>query len=129
MTESRPGSVGTAGDESGMDVVVVASEAVPFAKTGGLADVAGSLPAALERLGRRATLILPCYHRVWKTGIELSATGLTLRIPIGAKVVEGHVHQAHLPGTNVAVYLIDRPEYFDREGLYQQDGVDFRDNC
>jgi starch synthase len=129
MSDDTPGGVGTAGDEPGMNVVVVASEAVPFAKTGGLADVAGSLPGALERLGHRVTLIVPCYRRAWKAGVELSATGLTLRIPVGAKIVEGHVHQAYLPGTHVPVYLIDRPEYFDREQLYQQDGTDYRDNC
>src|SRR5438132_8182594 len=77
-----------------MNIVVVASEAVPFAKTGGLADVAGSLPRALEHLGHRSSLILPCYRSVWKgawkVGAPLRATGLTLRIPVGAKTVEGN---------------------------------------
>src|SRR5690349_5716973 len=101
-----------AGDDARMRVVVVASEAVPYAKTGGLADVAGSLPRALERLGHNATLFLPCYRRAWRTGQTFQATGLTLRIPVGARVVEGHVHKTFLPDSNVTVYLIDRPEYF-----------------
>ena len=74
-----------------MNVVFVASEAVPFAKTGGLADVAGALPGALERQGHRVALFVPCYRRAWLAGTELIGTGLTLQIPVGARVVEGDV--------------------------------------
>src|SRR5262245_35039705 len=112
-----------------MKIVVVASEAVPFAKTGGLADVAGALPPALERLGHQTTLIIPCYNGAWRAGLPLTASGLTLRVPVGSALVEGHVHTATLPRSNVPVYLIDQPGYFDRDGLYQRDGVDYRDNC
>lgn len=129
MSEPGVQAVGLAEGESPMRVVLIASEAVPFAKTGGLADVAGSLPRALESLGHSATLIIPCYRQVWKTSVPLAATGLTLRVPVGSRVLEGHVHQAKLPGSDVAVYLIDRPEYFDREQLYQDEGVDYSDNC
>jgi starch synthase len=111
-----------------MIVAVIASEAVPFAKTGGLADVAGSLPPALEHLGHQALLFLPCYRRVWKADLPLTATGLTLRIPIGPKMVEGHVYTTKLPDSNVTVYLIDQPGYFDRDTLYQVNGTDFHDN-
>jgi starch synthase len=112
-----------------MKVVIIASEAVPFAKTGGLADVAGSLPRALEKLGHTPTLILPCYSRAWKADLPLRSTGLTLRIPVGSAIVEGHVHAAKLPGSEVDVYLIDQPGYFDRDGIYQRGGVDYPDNC
>jgi starch synthase len=129
MADSTPGGVGTAGDESGMNVVFVASEAVPFAKTGGLADVAGALPGALERLGHQTTLIVPCHRGSRTAGPELLPTGVTLRVPVGARVVEARVLKTHLPRTKVTVLLIDRPEYFERDGLYQHDGVDHRDNC
>ena len=112
-----------------MKVVVAASEAVPFAKTGGLADVAGALPLALERLGHEASLILPCHRRAWKCGLPFQATGATLRIPVGAKIVEGHVHSCRLPHSNVIAYLIDQPHYFDRDQLYQINGADYADNC
>ncbi|HWE40727.1 MAG TPA: glycogen synthase GlgA [Isosphaeraceae bacterium] len=112
-----------------MKVVIVASEAVPFAKTGGLADVAGALPAALDRLGHEVTLVLPCYRRAWKAGIPFEATGLTLRVPVGPKIVEGHVHSCRLPGSNARALLIDQPGYFDRDQLYGRDGVDYPDNC
>jgi starch synthase len=111
-----------------MNIVVIASEAVPFAKTGGLADVAGALPRALERLGHRASLILPCYNNVWKAGVPLRGTGVRLSIPIGSRIVEGHVQAATLPGSKATAYLIDQPSYFERDGLYGQHGEDYPDN-
>lgn len=112
-----------------MNLVLVASEAVPFAKTGGLADVAGALPRALQALGHRVALILPCYRQVWQAGVPLRGTGLTLRVPVGARVVEGAVLEARLPGSEVAVYLIDQEGYFDREALYGPKGSDYADNA
>lgn len=112
-----------------MNVVFVASEAVPFAKTGGLADVAGALPRALERLGHTVALIVPCYRQARQAGLPLEPTGLTLRIPVGEHAVEGFVLTTQLPGSNVPVYLIDQPAYFDRPQLYHDAGRDYPDNC
>jgi starch synthase len=114
---------------AGMNLVIVASEAVPFAKTGGLADVAGALPRALQALGHQVSLIIPCYRQAWQAGVPLRGTGRTLRVPVGARLVEGAIHEARLPGSDVAVYLIDQDEYFDRETLYGPKGADYGDNC
>src|SRR5262249_10580625 len=59
----------------------------------------------------------------------LADAGATLSIPIGARVVEGRARVARLPGSKVDVFLIEQPTYFDRGGLYQEGGVDYRDNC
>ncbi len=56
-------------------------------------------------------------------------TGVTLQIPVGARVVEGHVRESRLPGSDVPVYLIDQPGYFDRDGLYGNGVKDYDDNC
>src|SRR5579885_1046852 len=88
-----------------VDVVFVASEAVPFAKTGGLADVAGALPRALDEEGHHVVLFLPCYRRVQAAGPQLEDTGVALSIPIGARVVEGRVRRTRLPGSGVVAYL------------------------
>src|SRR5262245_45410762 len=102
-----------------MNVAFVASEAVPFAKTGGLADVAGALPKALAGLGHRVCLFLPCYRSCRSAGPELARTGLVLSVPIGARLVQGEILRSRLPETDVPVYLIDCPAYFDRDELYQ----------
>lgn len=112
-----------------MNVAFIASEAVPFAKTGGLADVAGALPKALHGLGHRVSLFLPCYPSASSSGLELADKGLVVRVPVGAKVVEGRIRESRLCGSDVPVYLIDCPVYFDRPELYQAHGRDYDDNC
>jgi starch synthase len=112
-----------------MNVVFVASEAVPFAKTGGLADVAGALPRAVEALGYSATLFLPCHKSAGTSGRELADTGVRVKIPVGAKLVDASIYSSALPRSTVKVYLIDQPRYFDRDGLYGSDGSDYPDNC
>ncbi len=109
-----------------MKVVLIASEAVPFSKTGGLADVAGALPRALAALGHEVTLISPRYRQVLPGAPILEATGLSIRVPIGSKAVGGRLLAAEIPG-GVGV-VIDQPSYFDRDGLYGIDGKDYLDN-
>src|SRR4051812_603309 len=112
-----------------MRILTIASEAVPFAKTGGLADVAGALPVALASLGHEATLILPRYREASRSGLALTPTGRRLRVPIGSRDVEGRIIAADLPGSTARAFLIDQPAYFDRDELYGRQGVDFPDNC
>jgi starch synthase len=111
-----------------MNLVFVASEAVPFAKTGGLGDVASALPRALAKLGHSVALFLPCYRHVRAMGVEIVPTGITRPIPMGARSVEAIVYESRLPGSDVPVYLIDQPRYFNRDGLYGSDGRDYEDN-
>ena len=113
-------------------VLIATSEAVPFAKTGGLADVCGALPAELAKLGNEVSLIMPAYACVKaaaeKHGIQLQPTAVPVNIPVGNQIVTGTYLKAELPG-GVAGYFVDQPEYFDRPTLYGENGVDFRDNC
>jgi starch synthase len=112
-----------------MNVVYVASEAVPFAKTGGLADVAGALPRALEAQGHSVALFIPCYRSAWSAGPQLTAMGLVVKVPVGASTVDANIYMSLLPRSSVKVYLIDQPRYFGRDGLYGKDGSDYLDNC
>ena len=109
-----------------MKVAFVASEGVPFSKTGGLADVVGALPKALAALGHDVEVILPRY-RVTPPGSSVPhAQSLTLPLGVGYKFAAaqdgGRAHQ-------VQTYLMDCPEYFDRDGLYQLKGEDYPDNA
>ncbi|MBU0630572.1 MAG: glycogen synthase GlgA [Candidatus Margulisbacteria bacterium] len=99
-----------------MRILYVSSEVVPFAKTGGLADVAGALPKALKRIGHDVRVFMPRYKMV-----DPEKYNLTKIFP--------NIYEGKIPGTEVIVYLFDDPAFFgDREGLYQQNGVDYPDN-
>jgi len=107
-------------------VAFVASEGVPFSKTGGLADVVGALPKALAALGHKVEVILPRYRSTPAGARVPHAQSLTLPLGSGYKyaaVQDGG--RAH----HIQTYLIDCPEYFDRDGLYQQRGEDYPDNA
>lgn len=112
-----------------MKILFATSEAVPFAKTGGLADVAGALPIALERLGMEPVVVMPAYRQALDCGQRIERTNLGFSVAIGSKTVRGALLRSTLPGSQVPVYLIDEPDYFDRPALYGLNGSDFIDNC
>ena len=112
-----------------MNILFATAEAVPFCKTGGLGDVCGSLPRELSKLGHSPTVILPAFRNVFEQGIEIEPTGVTFQIPIGQKMVQGQFLKSLLPGSDVPVYFVEQPEYFDRPELYGEGGEEYRDNC
>lgn len=112
-----------------MKIVLATSEAVPFAKTGGLADVCGALPIELARLGHQVTVIMPGYRSIRAAGLPIESTGVQVSIPIGRKSPIGKLLMSHLPGSDVPVYFVEHPDYYDRPDLYQSAGRDYPDNC
>lgn len=112
-----------------MNILLATSEAVPFAKTGGLADVCGALPLELTRLGHRPILILPAYRAVRYCGVPIEPMNIEFIVPIGSKAVTGRLLKASLAGGDVPVYLVQQDQYFDRDQLYSVDGKDYIDNC
>ncbi len=108
-----------------MNILSVASEAVPFCKTGGLADVAGALPGAMARLGHKMVTVLPLYRAIDRTG--LTATGLTVSTTLGGTVVNGQVWTTERSGNTT--YFIQHDGFFDRDGLYGEGGHDYDDNA
>ena len=112
-----------------MNILLATSEAVPFAKTGGLADVTGALPIELARLGHQAAVILPAYRQTRYCGQRIEPLGIDFIIPIGSKMVTGHLLRSTMPGGQVPVYLVEQDQYYDRDELYSVDGKDYIDNC
>lgn len=113
-------------------VVLASSEAVPFSKTGGLADVVGALAKSLDQLGHDVTLIVPDYFQMRQNAKGLPKiveTGLQFTISMNGQPVCGSINWTTLPGTNVRVLLIRQPDYFDRPQLYQENGKGYVDNC
>src|SRR5262245_36935147 len=103
-------------------VLVIGSEAVPFAKTGGLADVLGALPPALARLGWDVTLVLPKYR-----GVAAGSLAEQMVLTVGAYSTEAGLYEAPL-GDGVRAVLVDVPELYDREHLSAPGNVDYPDN-
>lgn len=112
-----------------MNILIASSEAVPFAKTGGLADVSGALPVALQKLGVGVSLFLPAYRSAFQSGQPIEDTGIEFDVPVGNKIIVGRFLKSTLPGSDVPVYLVDQKHYFDRPGLYNENGRDYEDNC
>jgi len=111
------------------NVLIASSEAVPFSKTGGLADVCGALPVELARRGNNVCLFTPAYPQVFQSGTPIETTDIRLDIPVGNRIVTGSLLVSRLPGSQVPVYLVQQDHYFDRPQLYQENGVDYKDNC
>ena len=112
-----------------MKILLASSEVVPFAKTGGLADVCGALPIELAKLGHDVTVILPAFRSTKTCGQPITDSGIDFEVPIGNKVVTGRYLKSHLPNSDVPVILVDQPHYFDRNELYLENGRDYKDNC
>jgi ADP-glucose type glycogen/starch synthase len=106
-------------------ILLVSSEVAPFAKTGGLADVAGALPKALRKLGHDVRIVMPAYRGVLSR-FPFTVTGISVQVPVGGFIEQADVWQGEIAG--VPVYLLDHPVYFNRAGLYGSAVGDFPDN-
>lgn len=117
-----------------MHVVFVASECVPFAKTGGLADVVGALPQEIVKLGHEATVYLPFYRQARArldkdlAGVDLTFAARSVTVPFRyynrfAGIVDGGQRDG------VQFYFVDCAEIFDRPELYGPAGGDYPDNA
>jgi len=112
-----------------MHIVFAASEAVPFAKTGGLADVVGALPREVAKLGYEVSVYLPLYASVrphLEKELQYVIRSITIPFPHGnrfAGIVDGGVRDG------VRFYFVDCPEFFDRQGIYGNNGDSYTDNA
>ena len=110
-----------------MHIAFVASECVPFSKTGGLADVVGALPRALVALGHQVSVYLPRYRQTRLTDPQTAARSIT--VPFDDRyrfcsVVSGGNH-----ASGMRFYFVEYPPYFDREALYGTSSGDYPDNA
>jgi len=117
ITQETPGEIPPA---LPLRVVMIAAEAAPFVKVGGLGDVVSALPRALEKLGAKVTVIIPAYGN---TAYGLSQAEPCSDIPgfyvaLGNISEYAYVLQTAMPETGVTVYLIGSRRYFERSGVY-----------
>ncbi|MBI1922136.1 MAG: glycogen synthase GlgA [Geobacter sp.] len=109
-----------------MKILVAASEVAPFAKTGGLADVTGSLPKALKEMGHDVRIIMPYYSQVKPGAYTIRKGRKSVEIPIEGVLQKGYMRQTYIDG--IPVYLLEHRGYFQRQYLYGTPSGDYPDN-
>ncbi|MBW1786833.1 MAG: glycogen synthase GlgA [Deltaproteobacteria bacterium] len=113
--------------EDKLRILFLSPEAAPFAKSGGLADVAGSLPPALKRYGADVRLVLPLYTAVRHGEFALKPLIRDLEVPLGGRTLGAGVMRTRTR-SGVPVYLIEREDLYERPGLYGDRRGDYYDN-
>jgi starch synthase len=109
-----------------LNVLFVASECVPFAKTGGLADVVGALPRALAERGHDVRVVLPRYRMT--RAIPATRLPAPLSVELGRRTHWGAVWEAELGRGSARAYLLEHDALFDRDGVYGDSFGEFGDN-
>lgn len=110
-----------------MNILVVSTEVTPFAKAGGLADVAASLPLEWQKYGQNPVIIMPKYGFIDPKRYGFVPTELVLNVPMSWWTEYATLWYGNLPGSEVPVYLIDNADYFGRYGIYG-DPYEYKDN-
>lgn len=113
-----------------LNIVYLTTEAVPFAKTGGLADVCGTLPSVVAAAGHRCAVIMPAFDSIYRTEIPIEPTDVSFAIQMSKdKLVGGRLLRSRLPCGTVPVFFVDQPQYFGRANLYGDASGDYPDNA
>jgi starch synthase len=104
-----------------VNVLFVSSEVAPFAKTGGLGDVAAALPRALAPRGHDVRIVMPMYARVQAPGRTFETVIREAVLVLGGTRIVFSVHEAKLPGSSVPVYFVRCSGLYDRPSIYTSD--------
>lgn len=108
-------------------ILMVSSEAMPFAKSGGLGDAVSSLAKALSLLGHDVRILIPRYYSIDRNSLE-QLDG-AMGVPVGTEEHWTAVYQSFLPDSEVSVYFLDYEKYFGRTGVYgSSTSEEFADN-
>ncbi len=116
-----------------LHIVLVTTEIVPYSKVGGLADVMGALPDALEELGCRVTIFTPLYSSIDRGGfgIEKVSGRAKLTAAVAGKGEPFTLHAAKKPGTSIDIYFVESKRFYGRKGIYTvpETGEGFEDEA
>ncbi|MDR3256547.1 MAG: glycogen synthase [Endomicrobium sp.] len=110
-----------------MNILMAASECVPFVKVGGLADVVGTLPKYLKSLGHDVRLILPKYAAIDGKKYNIKTLPYRLQVKVGQDTESFRIKHC-LTKDNISVYFIENVRFFNRPGVYGNNGQDYGDN-
>jgi starch synthase len=113
-----------------MNIAEISPEIIPYAKTGGLADVVGTLPLYMEKTKQEISIFMPLYKSVRESGLDIELMDIAFDVPVGNAVCTGHLWKSvHHGSKNITVYFIQRDEYYDRDALYGTESGDYPDNA
>lgn len=101
-----------------MNILLASAEVAPFAKAGGLADMALSFPVEWKKFGQNPIVILPKYGSIDVYKWSIRPTDIIINVPMGYWTEYGHVWYGKLPDSDVPIYLIENADYFNRDGIY-----------
>ena len=110
-----------------LKILFASSEVTPFAKTGGLADVSASLPAAIASLGHQVRIVMPMYRSVMEGAFKLKPLGRLLEVPLRGQLLKDKVFYLEI-GHNLLIYFLKRDKFFDRRMLYGTSEGQYPDN-
>jgi len=101
-------------------IAMLSAEAFPYAKVGGLGDIAGSLPQKIEELGAQITLLLPAYKPIQHDRFDTHPYKPlpSFDVKMGSRSTRADVYTATMPGANVRIFFIGNRDYFLRDGIY-----------
>jgi starch synthase len=111
-----------------MRILLASSEVHPYSKTGGLADMVGALGKTLARKGHEVGIVTPLYAGVRKRFPALNPLRLSLDLPLGNGRATAQVYCLR-PAERLTIYFVDQAGFFERPGLYQENGRDYPDNA
>ena len=128
QTRRATRTTSSAPPDTRLNVLMACSEVHPFSKTGGLADMTGALARALADAATRVTLVTPLYRGIRERFPNLRRLDYQIDLPLGTRRVQAQIF--HLGwATNLEVYFIDQPGFYDRPEIYQEQGEGYADNA
>jgi starch synthase len=112
----------------GMKVLIASSEVHPYSKTGGLADMTGALAKWLARIGLEVVVVTPLYRGILESFPEIRHFDYQIELPLGSRRVQAQIYRCQ-PNRRLTICFIDHPEFYHRNELYHEHGVDYADNA
>jgi starch synthase len=111
-----------------MKILLASSEVHPYSKTGGLADMVGAIGKALGEAGHQVGIVTPLYRGIREKFPGLQKLEWHMDLPLGARRVQAEIWTLE-PSAGVTIYFVDHAEFFQRPGLYNENGADYGDNA
>jgi len=110
-------------------IVHLTAEYVPYARTGGLAEAIAGLASFQRAAGHQVAVLMPLYRTVRDEAPDLEPVGQVFRVPLGGASEEARLFRVAGRTKGPTVYFIEHLDYFNRAGIYGENGADYPDNA